>query len=153
AEALVSAEFAVELERWDATDGKGLDDLLAAGKEPELLRGEAALQAVRDILAAANADEEPGPPDDLARLQGVLEAGGAEALFRDRELLQALADLEAADPAEFAAVRASLRERVPVRELERALRPFRRTCQAGEESPSAVYFEQDGCIYRNAQTK
>ena len=26
--------FAVELDRWDAADGKGLDDLLAAGKMP-----------------------------------------------------------------------------------------------------------------------
>jgi hypothetical protein len=37
--AVQGAGLAVELERWDAADGKGIDDLLAAGKVPELLRG------------------------------------------------------------------------------------------------------------------
>jgi hypothetical protein len=153
ADALAEAGFTVELERWDAADGKGLDDLLAAGKEPELLRGDAALQAVRDILAAANADEEPAPPAELDRLQDVLAAGGAEALFRDNALMQALADLASADPAGFAGVRASIRGRVSVRDLDRALRPFRRLTPPGESAESLLYFEQSGCIYRNVQTK
>jgi hypothetical protein len=153
AEALAKAGFTVDLERWDAADGKGLDDLLAAGKTPELVQGEAALQAVRNILAAATADEEPAPPDELARLQDVLDAGGAEALFRDRALLQALADLAGADPAGFAAVRASIRERVSIRDLERALQPFRRSAAPGEGPEAPTYFEQDGCTYRNVLTK
>jgi hypothetical protein len=89
--ALHEAGFAVELERWEAADGKGLDNLLAPGKTPELLGGDEARRAVSDILAAAHAGEDPAP-EDLARLQDVLAGGGAEALFRDRPLLQAMAD-------------------------------------------------------------
>jgi hypothetical protein len=51
--------LAVELERWDKADGKGIDDLLAAGKTPEVLAGEAALAAVREAVAAAPACEVP----------------------------------------------------------------------------------------------
>jgi hypothetical protein len=153
ARTLTEAGFTVEMERWDAADGKGLDDLLAAGKVPELLQGDAAMQAVWDILAAANADKEPVPPDELARLQDVLDTGGATAMFRDKALLQALADLASTDPARFAAVRASIRERVSVRDLDKALRPFRRPTMPakGEEPPP--YHEQSGCIHRNVQTK
>jgi len=153
ADALAKAGFAIELERWDAADGKGLDDLLAAGKTPELLQGNAAVQTVRDMLAAASADEEPAPPDELARLQDVLNTGGPEAMFRDKALMQALADLAAADPAGFAAARASIRERVSVRDLDKALRPFRRLPAPGDGEESSAYFEQSGCIYRNVPTK
>jgi Domain of unknown function (DUF3854) len=117
ADALADAGFAVELERWDAADGKRLDDLLATGKTADLFQGDAALQTVRDILAAATADEESAPPNELTRLQDVLDAGGAETLFRDKTLMQALADQAGADPAGFAAVRASIRERVSLRDL------------------------------------
>ncbi len=152
-DALTAAGFAVELERWDGANGKGLDDLLAAGKAPELLQGDVALQAIRETLAAATADEEPAPPDELARLQDVLDGGGAEALFRDKALMQALADLAGADPAGFAAVRASIRERVSLRDLDKALRPFRRQAAPAEGAESPTYFEQDGCVYRTVQTK
>src|SRR5262249_15111113 len=74
AEAFGVAGYVLELERWDAADGKGLDDLLAAGKSPELLQGDAACQAVREILATACSDEEPPPPGELDRLQDVLDA-------------------------------------------------------------------------------
>lgn len=57
AHALAEAGFAVELERWEASDGKGLDDLLAAGKTPEVLTGDSALSAIRDIVAAATSIE------------------------------------------------------------------------------------------------
>jgi hypothetical protein len=151
--ALAEAGFAVELERWDEAEGKGLDDLLAAGKSPELLQGEAVPQAVRDILAAASAEEEPAPPDELARLQDVLDAGGAEALFRDKQLMQALADLAVSDPTGFAAVRASIRHRVSVRDLDKALRPFSRPIDPHEAVSAPAYFEHAGCICRNVQTK
>jgi hypothetical protein len=153
ADALSKAGFAIELERWDAADGKGLDDLLAAGKAPELLQGDAARQAMSEILAAATADEEPAPPDELARLQDVLNAGGAEALFCDKPLLQALADLERADLSGFAAVRASIRDRVSVRDLDRALRSFQRPATPGEGETAPAYFEEGGCIYRNVRTR
>jgi hypothetical protein len=153
ADALAAAGFAVELERWAAADGKGLDDLLTAGQSPNVLAGDNALSAIRDALAAATAGEEPPPPEELAGLQDVLDAGGAEALFRDKPLLQALADLAGADPAGFAAVRAAIRERVSVRDLDRALRPFRRPAAPGEGEDPPPYFEAGGCTYRNVLTK
>ena len=159
-DALVAAGYTVELERWDAADGKGLDDLLAAGKSAELLQGDAALHAVKDILAAATADEESAEPDELSaapdelsRMQEVLESGGAEALFRDHALLQALADQSTVDPAAYAAVRASIRKRVSLRDLDKALAPLRRHQAAGDGEESPVYFEHAGCIYRNVQTR
>ena len=134
-------------------DGKGLDDLLAAGKAAELLEGEAAQQAIREILAAATANEEPGKPDELARLQDALDADGEEGLFRDKALLQALADLSLASRAEFEAVRASIRERVSLRSLDKALYPFRQQSPVAEGPPPPQYFEENGCICRNVQTK
>src|SRR5262249_34110024 len=145
ADGLTAAGLAVDLERWNVADGKGLDDLLANGKQPELLTGDTAWSAIRDIFAAATADEEPGPPDDLDRLQGVLDSGGAEALFRDRKLLQALAKLRAADPAEFAAVRAQIGKRVKLRDLENALRPFRPELVSSDGPTTPPYFEDHGC--------
>jgi hypothetical protein len=61
-EAAKAAGLAGELERWDGADGKGIDDLLAAGKAPEVLAGEAALAAVRETLASATAGG--APPDE-----------------------------------------------------------------------------------------
>jgi hypothetical protein len=153
ADALAKAGFAVELERWAAADGKGLDDVLAAGKAPEVLTGDHPMSAIRDMVAAVTADEEPPPPDELVRLKDVLDAGGAEALFRDKPLLQVLADLAGTDPAGFAAVRASIRERVKVRDLDQALRPFRRPAAPGEGGGAPPYFEEHGYTYRNVLTR
>lgn len=145
--------LAVELERWDRADGKGIDDLLAAGKAPELLQGDAALQAVREILAVASGGEQTAPPDELARLQGVLDDGGAEALFGDKALLQALANLATADAAAFAAHRARLKGRVSLRDLDKALRPLRPPASPGAGDDLLPYFEQAGCVYRTTLTK
>jgi hypothetical protein len=67
AEHLRSEGFGLELERWDAAAGKGIDDLLAAGHMPESLSGDAALAAVRETVEAARAADPPpvpvcGPP-------------------------------------------------------------------------------------------
>jgi hypothetical protein len=150
---LIKAGFSVELERWDLAEGKGLDDLLAAGKSPELLEGDAALQAISEIVAAASADEEPGPPDELTRLQDVLDAGGAEGLLRDKALMQALAELASTDPTGFAAVRASIRGSVSLRDLDKALQPFRKPMSPPEGNDTPTYFEENGCTYRNVLTR
>lgn len=50
---------AIKLELWPEADGKGIDDLLAAGKRPEVLSGEAMLAAVEEIQAAALAADPP----------------------------------------------------------------------------------------------
>lgn len=52
--ALAEWGFEVALERWPVESGKGIDDLLVAGHEPELLVSEEALAAVSGIMAEAN---------------------------------------------------------------------------------------------------
>jgi putative DNA primase/helicase len=56
--------FTVELELWKAEDGKGIDDLLAAGKQPGVLTGDEAVDgAVREIVAEADkTDATPAGP-------------------------------------------------------------------------------------------
>lgn len=71
--------FEVELELWNEADGKGIDDLLAAGKSPEVLTDTAAIDAaVAEIVTEAEkADPAPsGPP-----------AGKACEAFDDPHLL------------------------------------------------------------------
>jgi hypothetical protein len=118
--------LAVELERWDKADGKGIDDLLAAGKAPQVLTGEAAQAAIREALAVATAGEPPPAPSELDRIAGVLADGGAPALFCDKPLMQALAREADTDPAAFAARRATLKGLVSLRDLDVALKPYLR---------------------------
>ncbi len=126
AEALAAAGFAVELERWEMADGKGIDDLLAAGKTPEVLTGDAARQAIAEIVVEGTAGEPPTEPGPLNRLGDLLADGGAEAFFRDAELLAALAALAEGNPAEFACRRAQLdRAGVKLRDFDKALAPLR----------------------------
>jgi hypothetical protein len=144
--ALDAEGLGFELERWDKTDGKGIDDLLAAGKTAEVLTGEAARVAMREALAAATADAEPPPADELERLAQVLAEGGATALFADRPLLEALARLKEADAAAFAARRASLKGQVSLHGLDAALKPLQR--EQARQRPPALLAEAG---YRIAQ--
>jgi hypothetical protein len=146
-EAAVGLGLTVELERWDNADGKGIDDLLAAGKQPEVLTGEPALAAVREALAVSTAADPPPEPDGLERLPEVLAAGGAPALFGDKPLLAALARLEATDPAAYAACRARLKgQGVSLTDLGRALAPLSRELRQRQPAPDAA-----GC-YRIASS-
>jgi hypothetical protein len=56
--------FEVELETWDESKGKGIDDLLAAGHQPEVSQGERALLVAQGIAEQAGAFSQPGsaPP-------------------------------------------------------------------------------------------
>jgi hypothetical protein len=137
-EAATAAGLTLEMERWDKADGKGIDDLLAAGKAPELLTGEAVRAAVDEALAAATAGGPPRAPDELERLPAVLADGGAAALFSDSKLLAALARLADTDPGAFAACRVVLKgQQVSLRDLDAALKPFRRE-QARERPPALL---------------
>jgi hypothetical protein len=136
-EAATAAGLAVELERWNRADGKGIDDLLAAGKVPELLAGGAALAAVREGQTAATAGEMPPRTNGLERLGEVLAAGGPRALFSDQELLKALARLKAEDPAAFASHRATLKGLVSLADLDNALKPLVRG-QVRERPPMVL---------------
>jgi hypothetical protein len=57
-QALRNDGFAIELDRWPPEDGKGLDDLLAAGKKPEVLGGDDAMAAAIEIAKAAGVSTE-----------------------------------------------------------------------------------------------
>lgn len=59
AEALELAGIAVEFETWNASDGKGIDDLLAAGGTPTVLTGDEA-KAYRESLVPAAETESLG---------------------------------------------------------------------------------------------
>ncbi|HEU0114302.1 MAG TPA: DUF3854 domain-containing protein, partial [Thermomicrobiales bacterium] len=129
-EGLAALGLAVEVERWPATH-KGIDDALAAGAAVEVLAGDAARVHVAEALALATAGEPPPAPDPLDRLDAVLREGGAEGLFRDAELLKALAALAESDPAEFNCRRAQMRNRgIRLRELDAALSPLRQALRA-----------------------
>jgi hypothetical protein len=152
---LTSEGFGVAVERWDA-EHKGIDDLLTAGKSAETLAGEAARAYIALTLATATAGEPPPPPDPLDRLSEVLSEGGAEGLYRDRELLAALAKLAESNPAEFNCRRAQLRNHeIRLRELDAALSPLRQALRA--ERPPATsageYRVSGGRIVRVRLTK
>lgn len=154
AEQLAALGYAVELERWQATDGKGIDDLLAAGKQPEVLTGDEAQAAVRQIAKAAGAIcVADTRREALDRLPHVLNDGGAAAFFRDKELLTALAWLKRNDPAEFAVVRETLRiAQVRMKELDAALKPLLQSlannASATREDGERYVVSETGCICR-----
>jgi hypothetical protein len=88
AEDLRAKSFTVEVERWGLADGKGIDDLLAAGKKPEVLTGDAAFAAVSTVLAAAakaGGGPEVGPSGD-GPLEEVDDPHRLAALFKARRL-------------------------------------------------------------------
>jgi hypothetical protein len=69
-EALPGEGFAVELERWPEAAGKGIDDSLAAGVKTEVLTGDAAIAAVREIAAAAGVHR-AGPATASVSVEGI----------------------------------------------------------------------------------
>jgi hypothetical protein len=155
-EGLTAQGFGVEVERWPAADGKGIDDVLAAGKTPEVLAGDTARQYVAEVLAEGTAGEGPAAPDPLKCLDTMLSEGGAEGLYRDKELLQALAKLAETDIAEFNCRRAQLRKHgVRLRELDAALTPLRQAIRS-ERPPltsAGEYKVTGGRIVRVRPTK
>ncbi len=54
---LATEGYTVELETWNAADAKGIDDLLAGGMRPNVLRGADAISHVDAVLARAKAVE------------------------------------------------------------------------------------------------
>jgi hypothetical protein len=84
---------------------------------------------------------EPSTPADAAtleRLDRLLEEG-AEAFFRDRELLEVLARLAEKDPPEFACVRARVqRAGISLRSLDASLAAFRQAVRAERPPPQSA---------------
>jgi hypothetical protein len=87
----------------------------------------------RRVESSARAD---GPI--LERLDAVLDSG-AEALFRDTELLDALARLAETDPGEFACLRAKARNaKIPLRSLDATLAPARQIVRSQRPRPESA---------------
>jgi hypothetical protein len=74
AEALRDEGFAVRLERWRPDDGKGIDDLLAAGKLPELVPEGRLPEALAELRMAAAAEHY----EDEEELRWIPAAPGEE---------------------------------------------------------------------------
>jgi hypothetical protein len=106
ARSLHKAGFKIQLEVWNRDDGKGIDDLLAAGKKPELFAGKALIKQLKAIRKAAQ-EADPLPagdgslpsivvngrqPRDLVHeaWRVVLEANNPPRLFRQGTSLVAL---------------------------------------------------------------
>lgn len=73
AKALEQEGYEIEVETWDIAEGKGIDDLLAAGGRPAVLKGEDSLCAVDDILNSAGVELLPRIRADLQDLREVSE--------------------------------------------------------------------------------
>lgn len=167
--AIVANGLQVELERWPIADGKGLDDLLAAGKKPELLVGVAAIAAAEGFVAAAGAAPAspwtqtsvplPSANDELVnRVQKVLETGDISALFKSEnaELLRSIAAINLVDRQLFSQIRTEVRKaKVPMKDFDFAMKKLIEA--AAREQPPTIsrdsyggFFEdqQSGCISR-----
>ena len=59
---LIRLKYEVRLETWDPADGKGIDDLLAAGKQPAIVTGQEVLGKLEEI--GRSAAGEPGDDAD-----------------------------------------------------------------------------------------
>ncbi len=150
---LVEEGFAVELERWNAVDGKGIDDLLAAGKKPEVLCGAEAVTAAKEIAKSAGVDPDKPATAVLGRLTDVL-TNGAAALFGNDSLLRSIAELSVHDPPAFAAAKSAVRAaRISIRDFDHAMK--RHVVAAIKAYPPELardenggFFVHAGCICR-----
>lgn len=157
-QALAGDGFAVELERWDAANGKGIDDLLAAGGKPEVLVGDAALQAAREIAKAAGVEDKQTVVDEISNRIDELLSDGPGAIYSDKQLLQRLAQVAVNDPPAYAAIREKLRTGgVRLRDFDRAIKQLIE--EAVRQQPADFargetggFFTSDGCLCRTKFT-
>ena len=71
---LRSRGYAVSIERWPIENGKGIDDLLIGGHQPELLAGSQATEFVAGLL-----EDQCAPIETVVSVQAVTEVLGAPA--------------------------------------------------------------------------
>lgn len=121
----------------------GLDDFLVSF----------GIDAFRMRVDEAQTPVQPSKQDALSRLESVL-AAGAQFLFRDEELLEALAVESLDNKAAFAAHRADLRDAgVRLRDFDRALKPIllqemnTRTPSLARDETGGLFIA-DGCLSR-----
>jgi hypothetical protein len=129
-----------------------------SGNDWAALRGkfEPAYHQRRQVISQTGAT---APPLDVSQIQGQLAAAlaaGPEALYRDGELLRALANLAESDPAEFACCRAQMqRTSVKLRDFDRALAPLRQELRRQRPALDAAgcYRVAAGRIVRDQLTR
>lgn len=152
---------AVKLETWDIVDGKGIDDLLVSGKQPQIIDGDAALSAAEEIAKQAGATPATADVTEhelVRRLRNFIEDHGIPALFQNIELLKEIAAVAPTDKPLFAALRTTARElRVPMRDWNEALKPLIK--DAAKLLPPTLardetggFFIHDGCLARERKS-
>jgi hypothetical protein len=159
ADGLAAEGLAVEVEQWSLEDGKGIDDLLAAGKKPEVLTGEEARRALEAWAEDAGAPAGGPGPSASARALEALGSRGPDAVFLDSSILRGLARLAEDDPAGYAAFRHAVKARLSLRDLDRALKPHKdairqeRRAEASSSLPPLPYAEEGGRIVHLRMTE
>lgn len=98
--ALIEEGFNVELEIWNEVDGKGIDDLYASGKAPEVITGDDALNAVEEILKTAEALN-PTSPKKGDSGKPAIDAGCQDLQVVTVQTIEALKTANASDPRLF----------------------------------------------------
>lgn len=89
--ALIAAGFIVAIETWDEADGKGIDDVLAAGKSPDVLEGDDARAIMDRVSAIAGMPPEtngrPEPDWEKMGQEGAAAMARGQVLERPQVLL------------------------------------------------------------------
>ncbi len=130
----------VELETWDAADGKGIDDLLNAGKTPEVHVGDAVDAVIAEMISATSLAH-PTPAEGALSAAVDLVRSLAKATLKDpgaafeQGALEAISLVRAEAPAEWMRTRAGLISAgTSARELDRVLR----NGASGDGEPKAL---------------
>jgi len=166
-DALNKEGFDVQLERWNGADGKGIDDLLAAGKVPEVITGTEARKAIKQILKTASETDPMVQSADKAEQARVEEARvkvrDFVSKFREKPNpinyfhdVEAQRNIAALPVAEQAAVWIELKELAPRLNLIDAKRAVKEiTGQAKKNNFAAAHglIQRGGRYYVEKMTK
>ena len=150
ARGLVAAGYKLEAERWDRGEGKGIDDVLAAGGSAEVLSG---LEAIQFTLGRARGHGTPARVEKdevLAWVRWYLENDLGGDLFKDNELLAAAGGLENHDPAVHAALVTLLKQhknQTTPTVFFKAAKHEARGANKQASGPIERFTEHDGCTY------
>jgi hypothetical protein len=156
ARGLVAAGYELEAERWDAGQGKGIDDVLAAGGSVEVIAG---LEAVRFVLGATRGHGTAARVEKdevLAWVRWYLESDLAGDLFKDRELLAAAGGLEDHDPAVHAALVTLLKQHADQTTPTVFFKAAKHEARGAKKQAGGTaerFVERDGCTYSVVSTK
>lgn len=162
ARALVEAGFRVGMEVWEQSDGKGIDDLVVAGKLPSTLFDNDAMNAIELIAKELGVVQQtPASTDTNSQTSAIrqeitdcLEKDGPIGLYDDSDLFNRIAETAVKDKPGYAAIRVILRSYgIKSREFDKAIKPL--IVAKTKEQPTEVardeaggFFESDGQLCR-----